>query len=304
MQQPAGSVPDVVRNKAIAAGASDWLATLPHLIDELAGEWGFTAGEAFPGGTESHVVEVELEDGTPAVLKLLVPHRGDAARLEIAALRLAAAEGCPEVYAADGARWAVLLERLGPSMFDLGIPICRRHELLAAAAQRFWWPVDDTRFPSGADKAQWLKDFVERSWVELEQPCSRRAVEYALVCAERRRLAHDDATAVLIHGDVHQWNALQAGDGFKLIDPDGLLAEPEYDLGIIMREDPIELLEGDPWERAHRLAALTGCDPTAAWEWGVVERVSTGLLCTEIDLQQVGRDMLAAADLIASSTSW
>ena len=59
----------------------------------------------------------------------------------------------------------------------------------------------------------------------------------------------------LVHGDVHQWNALEAAGGFKLVDPDGLLAEAEYDLGIIMREDP---LEGDPHERARWLAARTG----------------------------------------------
>ena len=34
--------------------------------------------------------------------------------------------------------------------------------------------------------------------------------------------------------------------GFKLVDPDGLMAEPEYDLGIIMREDPTELMVGGP----------------------------------------------------------
>ena len=54
-----------------------------------------------------------------------------------------------------------------------------------------------------------------------------------------------------------EWNALEAGDGFKLVDPDGLLAEPEYDLGIIMREDP---LEGDLHERARWLAHTTGLD--------------------------------------------
>jgi hypothetical protein len=36
------------------------------------------------------------------------------------------------------------------------------------------------------------------------------------------------------------------------------------------------------------------------WEWGVVERVSTGLVCTQIGLQPVGRQMLAAADQIAA----
>ena len=69
-----------------------------------------------------------------------------------------------------------------------------------------------------------------------------RAINYALACAARRIEAHDDERAVLVHGDVHQWNALEAGDGFKLVDPDGLLAEAEYDLGVLMREDPVELL--------------------------------------------------------------
>ena len=66
-----------------------------------------------------------------------------------------------------------------------------------------------------------------------------------------------------------------------------------------MREDPVELMAGDPWDRAHRLAALTGLDPTAIWEWGVVERVSTGLLCTQVDLQPAGRELLQAAELVA-----
>ena len=104
----------------------------------------------------------------------------------------------------------------------------------------------------------------------------------------------------MVHGDVHQWNVLQAGStGFKLVDPDGLLAEPEYDLGIIMREDPLELMGGDPDDRAHWLARRTGLDATAIREWGIVERVSTGLLCEKIDLQPVGRQMLEAAEFVA-----
>ncbi len=84
-----------------------------------------------------------------------------------------------------------------------------------------------------------------------------------------------------------------------LVDPDGLLAEAEYDMGIVMREDPVELLSGDLHERARWLATRTGLDATAIWEWGVVERVSTGLLCTVVGLQPVGQQMLAVADRIA-----
>jgi streptomycin 6-kinase len=123
-----------------------------------------------------------------------------------------------------------------------------------------------------------------------------RAIEHALACAKRRGDAHRDEAAVLVHGDVHQWNALEAADGFKLVDPDGLLAEPEYDLGIIMREDP---LEGDLHERARWLADRTGLDANAIWEWGVVERVSTGLLGTQVGLRPIALQMLAAADQLA-----
>ena len=47
-------------------------------------------------------------------------------------------------------------------------------------------------------------------------PCSRRAVDHAPACAARRGEAHRDETAVLVHGDIHQWNALEAAEGFKL----------------------------------------------------------------------------------------
>jgi hypothetical protein len=38
-----------------------------------------------------------------------------------------------------------------------------------------------------------------------------------------------------------------------------------------------------------------------ALAWGVVERVSTGLLLTRIGLQPVGREMLAAADYVCGA---
>jgi streptomycin 6-kinase len=293
------AVPDVVRRKAAVAGAPEWVERLPGMVAELADEWGCTPGRPLDGATESFVLDVKLHDGTPAVLKLLVPRDQQVVANEITLLSLAGGEGCPRLLRHDVSRGALLMERLGRSLFDLGVPILRRHEILAAAAGRLWRPTPDCGLPTAVEKGRWLIDFIAETWETLGRPCSARAVEYALDCALRRIAAHDDERAVLVHGDVHQWNALQSGDGFKLVDPDGLLAEPEYDLGIIMREDPAELLDGDPFDRAARLASLSGLDAAAIWEWGVVERVSTGLVCTQIGLQPVGADMLRAADVIA-----
>ena len=291
-------IPPVVREKALAVGAQAWLEELPKLVRQVETEWRIAVGSAYPEATEAFVAEAVCEDGTPAVLKLIVPRDREAAAHEIVVLRLAGGAGCVRLLHDDVTRGALLLERLGRPLYKLELPVHERHEILVAAAEQVWRPAPEADLPTGAVKAGWLADFVARMWDELDRPCSRRAVDHALACASRRAAAHRDDTAVLVHGDIHQWNALEADEGFKLVDPDGLLAEPEYDLGILMREDP---LEGDLRERGRRLARRTGLDEEAIWEWGVVERVSTGLLATRVGLQPHGRDMLAAADRIAAS---
>lgn len=66
-----------------------------------------------------------------------------------------------------------------------------------------------------------------------------------------------------------------------MIDPDGLIGEPSYDLGVLMREWLDELIE-DPLEigkkRCALLGQLTDVDTQGIWEWGYIQSVSTGLL--------------------------
>ncbi|MHB8662242.1 MAG: aminoglycoside phosphotransferase family protein [Acidimicrobiales bacterium] len=289
----------VVRNKALALGAVRWLDDLPALVAQVEQDWSIVVGRPFSDATEAFVAEASLAGGARAVLKLPIPRKNEPAWQEITVLRLSNGEGCARLLRADEERGVLLLERLGLSLHDLGLPIGARHEILSAAAAAVWRPAPDCGLPTGAEKARWLGEAIVTRWEELDRPCSERAVDDALACVQRRMNAHDDERAVLVHGDVHQWNALEADRGFKLVDPDGLLAEAEYDLGVIMREDPLELLEGDPFDRARWLAARSGLEVRAIWEWGVIERVSTGLLCTQVDLQPVGRHMLAAADHVA-----
>lgn len=294
-------VPEAVRNKARAAGVEDWLEGLPGLVSSLETDWSIRVGRPYTGGSEAFVAEATRADGSPAILKVLVPGAGNDASHEATVLRLVGGEGCPALYRYDADRGALLMERLGRPLFELGLPLSRRLEILSDTAARIWRPAPDCGLPTGAEKARWLAAFIARLWEELDHPCSERTIEHALVSAGRRERAHRDEKAVLVHGDVHQLNALQSGDGFKLVDPDGLLAEAEYDLGVLMRGDPVDLLAGDPLERARWLAARTGLDPVATWEWGVIERVSTGLLCTQIHFEPLGRDTLRAADAVAGT---
>jgi streptomycin 6-kinase len=196
------AVPAVVRNKAEAAGASGWLDTVGDLVVHLERDWSIRAGPAYQDATEAYVARATLADGTPAVLKLVIPRPGEHARHEITVLRLAGGQGCVRLLRADPARGALLLERLGRSLSELGLGIQQRLEILVSSAQQVWRPAADSGLPTGADKARWL---------------------------------------------------------------------------------------------AHRC----GLDETAIWEWGVAERVSTGLLATRIGLQPAGAQMLAAAERLA-----
>jgi streptomycin 6-kinase len=77
-----------------------------------------------------------------------------------------------------------------------------------------WRPVSpDVDRPTGADKASEYSDLLPRLWEETGQACSEATVEDALACMQRRRRAHDDRHAVLVHGDVHELNVFQAADG-------------------------------------------------------------------------------------------
>jgi streptomycin 6-kinase len=290
------NVPDAVRQRAIAAGREEWLTRLPEIVASLKEDWAFRAGRVLGGGSEALVVETTLRDGQAAVLKVLMPRDDDSARHEFTTLKLASGIGCARLLRADVERSVMLLERLGPALAELGLPSARRREVLCGTARNLWRPAAGYSLPTGAEKGRWLVEFITSEWESLGRPCSAEAVAYALACARRRIAAHDDERAVLVHGDIHERNTLQADSGFKLIDPDGLLAEPEYDLGVIMREDPVEPDKEDPLESARWLALRTGRDTMAIWEWATVERLSTALVCTRLGYEPTGQRLLQAAE--------
>lgn len=289
-------VPASLRKARIAVGEVAWLDSLPELVSAMASQWSLSIGRSCDGfGMNALVVEATTADGTAAVLKLAPPSDADKLALEATVLRLADGHGCVRLLDADIARRAILLERLGPSMYDLGIPRQQRHELLLDAVRHMWRPVDPSvRLQSGAERARWTIERLEQVWEQSHRACSDRVLADAIACAQRRVAAHDDARAVLCHGDLHELNALQTyDDTFRLIDPEGVMAEPEYDLGVLMRNAPGE---DDLHERADWLAAATGCDRTAIWEWGTAERVLSGLWCRVVDHQPHGDKQLADAE--------
>jgi streptomycin 6-kinase len=289
-------VPDEVRSRVVADGNAAWLDEVPSIVDSLARDWSMTIGGTRRGGHEALVVDVTLDDSTPAVLKVGVPGTRRELGFEAAVLHLAGGNGCARLLGEDLSRDALLLERLGPALYDIEPDPTTRHDTLCNVATQLWRPLaDDVDLPTGADVARRLRDLIPELWEDLGRPCSREVIDDAIACAGRRERAHDRRRSVLVHGDVHDANALQAADGtFKLIDPDGVRAEPACDLGTIVRCNPGS--GDDVRTRTERLAARTGVDAVAIWEWGTLHRVVGGLHSRRIGFQPFGDLLLSEAD--------
>jgi streptomycin 6-kinase len=128
-------------------------------------------------------------------------------------------------------------------------------------------------------------EFIESVWRDLGKPCTEGTQELALYFATEKGAAFDPNNSVLVHGDAHSHNTLGSFDkkgGYKFVDPDGLFAEPAYDLGISMRGWNDELLVGDAitrWDRpvaelSRRSPALMSEPSGSGDSWSVCQPAS------------------------------
>jgi streptomycin 6-kinase len=281
-------VPELVRQRAMAYGnlGRRWLDELPLVVATLAERWELQIGHAFQGGTAAFVTSATEGSGRACALKVAMPPEIDpleSFRRSVLVHRLAAGRGCAELIRHDESIPAMLLERLGPNLDDLDMSVPQILETVTTTLRSFWQPlVEDCGLPSGPEKAAWLAGYITTTWDELGRPCERTVIERAVRYCGERATAYDPSRAVLVHGDAHGWNTLDAGGGtFKFVDPEGLRSERAHDLSVPMREYNQPLLLGDTArlvrERAELLASWCEIDPEPVWQWGFIERVSTGL---------------------------
>ena len=298
----------VLRNVAAEGevGAA-WLAQLPRLVRKLEADWGIRIGQIFPNATEAYVAAAVTADGEEVVLKIPVVGIEKTDR-EFRALQAANGRGYVRLLRHDAASGAMLLERLGPQLAQLGLPIENQIEIICLALQQAWMPLPSgLRSMSGAEKASGFASYIESVWPKLGKPCSEKAIATALRFAKARADAFDPNTAVFAHGDPHAWNTLQdpKAQGFKFVDPDDLFIERAHDLSISMREWSAELLAGNPValgrQRCALLSRLAGVDAEAIWQWGFIERLVNGLLYKEIGPKENAAEFLAVVEVWADA---
>lgn len=221
-------------------------------MDELAERWQLTLGEEYPPGACARVFRAELADGTPAVLKVSVPHRES--RQEPDALQRWAGEGAVRLLARDDERHALLLERCEPGTPLSRLPTHRAMDVLVELLPRLW-----TR----ADGFRTLVEEVE-AWEALGE-LDDRARGLA------RELAPTQAELVLCNQDLHGDNVLAAQrEPWLVIDPKPLAAERAFQAASILRSGELGHTKRDLLYRLDRLREL-GLDRDRMIGWTIVQ---------------------------------
>jgi streptomycin 6-kinase len=305
-------VPERVRLRAEQSGhqTRQWLKDLPDLLTELEQAWELSIGQPLSGGSSAYVAPVTSASGT-AIIKIAMPSldRSYSFEQELDTLLRANGRGYVRVFKFDYQRRALLLEQLELSMQDIQLEPEQAIKLLCKTLQQAWLlpPRGDQTIQASEYKAHTLAQLISELWDKLERPCPQNIVSQALEFAHRRMDAFNLKRCVVVHGDPHPANALQAptlragaGSGYVFVDPQSFLCEPEYDLGVVLRDWNDELLAAaDPLALAREycqlLATETGLDEASIWEWGFIERVSSGLYLCAYSSSEHGQQFFKTA---------
>ena len=249
---------------------SDWLARVPELVEGCCEEWELRLGEPYPSGAAGYAVRAERPDGTPAVLKLINPHRE--ARHEGDALELWDGDGAVRLLARDDERWALLLERCEPGTFLSSIQTERALDVLIGLLPRLWKRAEEP-FHRLADEASWWVEYLPREWQEAGRPYERRLLDAALDAL--RTLAPTQGEQVLVHQDLHGENVLAAQrEPWLVIDPKPLVGEREFAIAGAVRSFELGHGRREVLHRLDRLTSDLGLDRERARGWAVGQTIA------------------------------
>src|SRR5205823_4132462 len=135
------------------------------------------------GGTASAVVEATTADGQAAALKICIPGL-DTSAGERRTLQVANGRGYVRLLRHDAGREAMLLERLGPQLAELGLSTDEQLSAICSTLLRAWSPLaEGETFTTGAEKAQSLGALIERGWNEFDRPCGEKTANTACAYA-------------------------------------------------------------------------------------------------------------------------
>jgi streptomycin 6-kinase len=274
VEPPALSAPLRRTIGEVGAPAAAWAAQVSDQLQRTCRLWQLHVdGQVHHAGVASLVYEVTTEDGTPAVLKLALPH--PESRHEAAALARWDGVGAVRLLRASADGFTLLLERCAP-----GHDLWERDRDLQLAVlvdllPRLWVPPGPTPFPSLVTTA--------RAWAD-ELPARARALRLPDGTVRRVRGWVDELTTddppCLLHGDLHPGNVLAARRApWLAIDPKPWVGDPAFDLAQLLSNwlpdgpaDAVDLAR----RTARTLASRLDLDTDRVLRWAAIKAIGWG----------------------------
>jgi streptomycin 6-kinase len=214
-----------------------WLATLPDLIEKLAIKWGLSGLSPVANCSYHYVMTGDrLPDHFPIILKLGIDK--EALKREYEVLKFYQGRGCCKVLDADFKNKAMLLERFipGVSLKNFFPRADRQAVMYAANVIKHLHSMQLEYAYSFSTVHDWLQSlYKENELIPKEMLHKARELSDQLVKTK--------LNLVLLHGDLHHDNILSNGkDGYRAIDPKGVIGEAAYEVGAFIRNPMPELL--------------------------------------------------------------
>jgi streptomycin 6-kinase len=300
-------VPDDFARAIVAFRGADgeaWLRELPSTVDACASRWSLEVGPPILPLFYNYVATANRADGTRLVLKVCFPD--DETPTEREALRLFDGRGAVQLIDADEERSALLLERLEPGT-KLS-ELCETDDEGATSAAvgvmlNLWRPAPLAHnFPTVAD---WGKGFSRHraSFEGKSGPLPARLFDEAE--ALFRELNDSAAEPALLHGDLHQGNIIAARrEPWLAIDPKGIVGEPAYEVGALLR-NPIGRILSWPnlarvmGRRVRQLSDELGFERERVRGWGLSQAMLAAVWSCE-DVVRDADEWIACAEAIAA----
>lgn len=205
---------------------TEWLAGLPSLLQELESDWSLALGAPFDGEDVScsYVAKAGCADGTPAVLKIGMPHMEG--EHEIQGLRFWDGNPTVRLLEADDSRGAMLLERCEPGVPLRTLPEEEQDVVIAGLLRRLWRkPASSQPFrPLSAMLEYWSSETL----ADINEWPDAGLVREGLDLF--RELSRSGPNDVLLATDLHAGNVLRAQrEPWLVIDPKPFVGDSAYD---------------------------------------------------------------------------
>ena len=279
-----------------------WLDRLPAILARFRQEWSLELGPPFPRLSYNYAAPALRADGTQAVIKVGYP--GREFLTEAHALQFYGGRGAVRLLEANLEEGVLLLERLTPGTMLLEVEDDQEAMTIASSVMReLWQPAPAHHpFPTVADWARGLIRLREE-FGGATGPFPARLVEEAEQLFGG--LLATQAEPVVLHGDLHHFNILKAErEPWLAIDPKGVVGEPAYEVGALLRNPIPEMrmwpnLDRILARRIDQLSEELGFSRERIRDWAVAQAVLSAWWTYEDKGDNLAGD-IASAELLAT----